>query len=70
MVSESKSQKNNNPKRTGMCGGQGKKPAGKTVGPPNNWRTMFCMDKECSGWEYDAATDEYYYHCFLKGQPL
>ena len=66
---ESKSQKNN-PKRDWYVWRPGKKDsAGKTVGPPNNWRTMFCMDEECSGWEYDAATDEYYYHCFLKGQP-
>ena len=34
-------------------------------GPPNNWRSNFGG----SGWEYDAATSQYYYHAFLKEQP-
>jgi alpha-glucosidase len=66
---ESKSSKTNS-KRDWYIWKEGKKNAsGTTIGPPNNWRTMFCMDSTCSGWEYDVATDEYYYHCFLKEQP-
>ncbi len=34
-------------------------------GPPNNWRSVFGG----SGWAYDEATDQYYYHAFLKEQP-
>jgi alpha-glucosidase len=34
-------------------------------GPPNNWCSVFGG----SGWEYDAATKQYYYHAFLKQQP-
>ncbi|WP_207476622.1 alpha-amylase family glycosyl hydrolase [Arenibaculum pallidiluteum] len=34
-------------------------------GPPNNWLSTFGG----SGWEYDAATGQYYYHAFLKEQP-
>jgi alpha-glucosidase len=34
-------------------------------GPPNNWLSEFGG----SAWEYDAATDQYYYHAFLKQQP-
>jgi alpha-glucosidase len=34
-------------------------------GPPNNWLANFGG----SGWEYDAVTDQYYYHAFLKEQP-
>jgi alpha-glucosidase len=37
-------------------------PAG---GPPNNWASIFGG----SAWEYDAATDQYYYHAFLPEQP-
>jgi alpha-glucosidase len=33
--------------------------------PPNNWESNFTG----SAWEYDAATDQYYYHHFLKEQP-
>ena len=33
--------------------------------PPNNWLSPFGG----SAWEYDAATDQYYYHYFLKEQP-
>jgi alpha-glucosidase len=32
---------------------------------PNNWQSVFGGD----GWEYDPATDEYYFHLFLKEQP-
>jgi alpha-glucosidase len=34
-------------------------------GPPNNWLSHFGG----SGWEFDAATGQYYYHAFLKEQP-
>jgi alpha-glucosidase len=33
--------------------------------PPNNWLSNFGG----SGWEWDAATQQYYYHAFLKQQP-
>jgi len=39
--------------------------AGKDGLPPNNWASIFGG----SAWEYDAATDQYYYHAFLKEQP-
>src|SRR5246127_2524906 len=32
---------------------------------PNNWTSNFGG----SGWEFDAATGQYYYHSFLKQQP-
>ena len=32
---------------------------------PNNW----CSNFGGSGWEFDAATGQYYYHSFLKQQP-
>jgi alpha-glucosidase len=34
-------------------------------GPPNNWLSNFGG----SGWQFDAATGQYYYHAFLKEQP-
>jgi alpha-glucosidase len=34
-------------------------------GAPNNWLSEFGG----SGWEYDAATSQYYYHAFLAAQP-
>ena len=34
-------------------------------GPPNNWLANFGG----SGWEFDEATGQYYYHSFLKEQP-
>jgi alpha-glucosidase len=34
-------------------------------GPPTNWLSHFGG----SGWEWDAATGQYYYHAFLKEQP-
>ena len=34
-------------------------------GPPNNWYSPFGG----SAWECDPATDQYYYHFFLKEQP-
>ncbi len=34
-------------------------------GPPNNWLSVFGG----SGWEWDKATSQYYYHAFLKEQP-
>jgi len=34
-------------------------------GPPNNWYSFFGG----SAWEHDPATDQYYYHAFLRQQP-
>jgi alpha-glucosidase len=34
-------------------------------GPPNNWMSQFGG----SAWELDPATNQYYYHCFLREQP-
>jgi len=34
-------------------------------GPPNNWYSGFGG----SAWEYDPATEQYYYHFFMKEQP-
>ena len=34
-------------------------------GPPNNWLSNFGG----TAWEYDATTQQYYYHSFLKEQP-
>ncbi len=34
-------------------------------GPPNNWMSEFGG----SAWEYDAETEQYYYHAFLSQQP-
>ncbi|WEG13373.1 alpha-glucosidase [Pullulanibacillus sp. KACC 23026] len=33
-------------------------------GPPNNWESFFGG----TAWEYDEATDQYYYHAFAKEQ--
>jgi len=38
---------------------------GRNGGPPNNWYAGFGG----SAWEYDAKTDQYYYHYFFKEQP-
>jgi alpha-glucosidase len=38
---------------------------GPSGGPPNNWRSVFGG----SAWEWDAATQQYYYHAYLKEQP-
>lgn len=38
---------------------------GRQDGPPNNWASIFGG----SAWAYDAATEQYYYHAFLKEQP-
>lgn len=38
---------------------------GRAGGPPNNWASIFGG----SAWTHDAATDQYYYHAFLKEQP-
>jgi alpha-glucosidase len=37
----------------------------KDGGPPNNWYSAFGGP----AWEYDPATDQYYYHFFFKEQP-
>jgi alpha-glucosidase len=34
-------------------------------GPPNNWASIFGG----TAWEYDPATEQYYYHFFFKEQP-
>jgi alpha-glucosidase len=34
-------------------------------GPPNNWLSNFGG----TAWQWDAATEQYYYHSFLKEQP-
>ena len=34
-------------------------------GPPNNWLSEFGGP----AWQYDEATDQYYYHAFLSSQP-
>jgi alpha-glucosidase len=34
-------------------------------GPPNNWVSVFGGN----AWEWDAATQQYYYHAYLKEQP-
>jgi alpha-glucosidase len=34
-------------------------------GPPNNWLSIWGG----SGWEYDPATEQYYYHHFARAQP-
>ena len=34
-------------------------------GPPNNWLSTFGG----SAWEWDAKTEQYYYHAYLKQQP-
>jgi alpha-glucosidase len=57
---ESRSSRNN-PKRTWYLW-RDPAPDG---GPPNNWLANFGG----SGWEFDAATGQYYYHAFLKQQP-
>lgn len=38
---------------------------GQQGGPPNNWHAIFSD----YAWEYDTATDQYYYHFFFKEQP-
>jgi alpha-glucosidase len=35
-------------------------------GPPNNWQSVFGGG---SAWEWDAATEQYYYHAYLREQP-
>lgn len=37
----------------------------KEGGPPNNWRSYFAP----SAWEWDAATEQYYFHSFAVEQP-
>lgn len=39
--------------------------SGRDGGPPNNWASTFGGP----AWEYDATTDQYYYHYFFKEQP-
>ncbi len=38
---------------------------GSVDGPPNNWQSEFGG----SAWEFDAATEQWYYHYFLRSQP-
>lgn len=61
---ESKSSRDNSKRdwyvwRDGQRGPQGE------LLPPNNWEASFTG----SAWEYDATTEQYYYHFFLKEQP-
>lgn len=54
-----------NPKRDWYIWRDGKiGPNGEKL-PPNNWESSFTG----SAWEYDPATDQWYYHFFLKEQP-
>jgi alpha-glucosidase len=39
--------------------------AAENGGPPNNWLSVFGG----SAWEWDEASQQYYYHAFLKEQP-
>lgn len=57
---ESKSSRDN-PKRDWYIW----KDAGENSNPPNNWLSVFGG----SGWEWDEASGQYYYHAFLKEQP-
>src|ERR1700730_4518001 len=50
-----------NPRRNGYIWRDGRS----DDGPPNNWLSEFGG----SGWEYDEATRQYYYHAFLAQQP-
>lgn len=52
-----------NPRRDFYIWRKGRKPGGKA--PPNNWRSLIGP----RGWQYDAATDEWYYASFLPFQP-
>src|SRR4029077_2532387 len=38
---------------------------GRDGGPPNNWESTFGGP----AWTYDAATRQWYYHCFYREQP-
>lgn len=57
---ESKSSRDN-PKRDWYIWRDGNEEGG----PPNNWLSEFGG----SGWQYDDATEQYYYHAFLAQQP-
>jgi alpha-glucosidase len=59
---ESRSSRDN-PKRDWYIWRKGKRPGGKN--PPNNWRSMIGK----KGWNYNSATDEWYYSSFLSFQP-
>ena len=50
----------NNPKRDWYVWQEGK-----NGNPPNNWNSTFGGP----AWEFDPATDQYYYHYFIKEQP-
>ena len=52
-----------NPKRDWYIWKPGKKDRGRKA--PNNWRSMIGT----KGWNYDSATDEWYYSSFLSFQP-
>lgn len=52
-----------NPKRDWYVWRDGKKPNGQA--PPNNWKSRITG----SGWNYDPATDQWYWAQFLKFQP-
>ncbi len=50
-----------NPKRDWYVWRDGKKPGQ----PPNNWTSIFGG----SAWQFDPATDQFYYHYFYREQP-
>jgi oligo-1,6-glucosidase len=54
-----------NPKRDWYIWRQGKVGANGECLPPNNWESLF----KGGAWEYDATTDEYYFHLFASAQP-
>ena len=60
-------QSKDNPYRDYYVWRDGKTPGPPEEGgtPPNNWESTFSG----SAWEYDAATDQWYLHCFSKKQP-
>lgn len=62
---QSKSSASNNPKRDWYIWKKGKiGPDGEQL-PPNNWESLF----KGSAWDYDADTDEWYFHIFHAAQP-
>ena len=62
---ESRASKDNNPRRDWYIWRPARYDANGTRMPPNNWRSWFGG----SSWEWDEATQEYYFHLFAKEQP-
>ena len=61
---ESRSSRDN-PRRDWYVWHDGKQDKSGNQIPPNNWASTFGGD----AWEYDQATQQYFYHFFLKQQP-